>query len=116
MATEIYHRYGLLSAMCLVVLLAWPMHADPRRRAIVPSPLEPAAEWLAEHAIPLETTEPTGNNDDLAPLAAIVGDAHVVALGDGTFGTHEFFTTKLRMLQFLVERMGFDVLVMAGSY
>src|SRR5262249_9788487 len=85
-------------------------------RAVAHPPPEAATDWLAKHAIPLATTEATGNVDDLAPLASIIGDAHVVGMGDATHGTHEFFTTKLRILRFLVERMGFDVLAMEGSY
>src|SRR4051794_17466834 len=93
-------------ALLLVVFLASTTYAAPRHRAVAPPPPEPAADWLAKHAIPLATTEATGNVDD-APLASIVGGAHVVGLGDATHGTHQFFTVKLRMIQFLVERMGF---------
>src|SRR5947207_1802451 len=83
-------------ALLLSLVLASPLSAAVHRRAVAHPPPEPAADWLAKHAIPLATTEATGNVDDLAPLASIVGDAHVVGLGDATHGTHEFFTTKLR--------------------
>jgi len=108
--------------ICAVIILvaaalACPAFAAPRRHAATP-PLtsEAAARWLDAHAIPLATTEAAGGLDDLAPLAGIVGDAAVVGLGDGTHGTHEFFTTKLRILQCLVERMNFDVLAVEGSF
>src|SRR5258708_7050704 len=100
----------------LSFLAATSTHAATRRRAVAHPPPEPAADWLAKQAIPLATTEATGNVDDLAPLASIAGGTHIVGLGDATHGTHEFFTTKLRIVQFLVERMGFDVLAMEGSY
>src|SRR5436190_20413104 len=103
-------------AVLVALLLASSLYAAPRRRPVSPPPPDPPAGWLARHAIPLATTEATGNVDDLAPLAGIVGSAHVVGLGDATHGTHEFFTTKLRIVQFLVERMGFDVLAMEGSF
>src|SRR5258705_10192687 len=103
-------------ALLLSLYLASPLSAATHRRAVAHPPPEPAADWLATHAIPLATTEATGNVDDLAPLASIVGGTHIVGLGDATHGTHEFFTTKLRIVQFLVERMGFDVLAMEGSY
>ena len=103
-------------ALLAALLLTSAVYAGPRRRAAAPPPPEAPAEWLAKHAIPLATTEATGNVDDLAPLAAIVGDAHVVGLGDPTHGMHEHFTAKLRIVQFLVQRMGFDVLAMEGSF
>lgn len=103
-------------ALLLALLLACPAAAATRHRAVAHPPPEPPADWLAKHAIPLATTEATGNVDDLAPLANIVGNAHVVGLGDATHGTHEFFTMKVRLLQFLVERMGFDTLAVEASF
>lgn len=106
-----------LALVLSAVLLASPAFAASRRRAVTPPPAgESAAQWLDRRAIPLATTEAIGGLDDLAPLAQVVGNAAIVGLGDGTHGTHEFFTTKLRLLQFLVERMGFDVLAMEGSF
>jgi erythromycin esterase len=102
-------------AVAVALLFASSLYAAPRRRAAAP-PVETPADWLSRHAIPLATTEAVGSLDDLAPLATIVGNAHVVGLGDATHGTHEFFTTKLRIIQFLVTKMGFDVLAMEHSY
>lgn len=43
------------------------------------------------------------------PLKEIVGDARIVALGEATHGTREFFQLKHRMLEFLVTEMGFSI-------
>jgi len=90
--------------------------AAPRHRAALPPPPGPPAAWIEARAIPMATVEPVGGVDDLAPVAGPGGKPSVVALGEGTHGTHEFFTAKLRILRFLVERMGFDVLAMEASY
>jgi erythromycin esterase len=66
-----------------------------------------AVAWLKEHAIPLATAEAGSGFDDLAPLREVVGDARVVALGEATHGTREFFQMKHRLLEFLVTEMGF---------
>lgn len=42
----------------------------------------------------------------------MIGNARIIALGEATHGTREFFQTKRRLLQFLVEQMGFDALAM----
>ena len=91
--------------------------AAPRQRAVHPrpQPAEPAA-WLALVAHPLATTEAVGTLDDLQPLRGIIGEAAVVGLADGTHGTHEYFTTKLRIIQFLVTQMGFDTLALEGTF
>ena len=102
--------------LIVLLLISSTAFAGARRRPASPVAPEPAAQWLDKHAIVLAATEATGNLDDLAPLASIVGNASVVGLGDGTHGSHEFYTTKLRMLQFLVQQKGFDVLVVQGSF
>ncbi len=102
----------------IALLLLWPalVFGEPRRHAVAPPrELEPAV-WLSVHAHPLATTEAVGDLDDLAPLREMVAGAAVVALADGTHGTHEYFTTKLRIIQFLVMQMGFDALAIESSF
>jgi erythromycin esterase len=71
--------------------------------------------WLAKNAIPLGTVDARSGFDDMLPLQRVVGDAHVVGLGEATHGTSEFFRLKHRMLEFLVERMGFTVFAREGN-
>jgi erythromycin esterase len=73
-----------------------------------PAPDEVVA-WMKQHAVPLTTVEPGHGFDDLEPLKAWIGDAHVVFMGEATHGTREFFQFKHRMLEFLVEKMGFNI-------
>src|SRR5262249_46460001 len=47
---------------------------------------------------------------DLAPLAAIIGDARIVLLGEPSHGDGTAFLAKTRLIAFLHQRMGFDVL------
>lgn len=94
-----------LLAIALLIPLTAP--AQTRHRATLPPPELAPAAWLAKNAHPL---------DDLEPLRAMVGNASIVALADGTHGTHEYFTTKLQLIQFLVTEMGFDTLAIEGSF
>ena len=64
--------------------------------------------WLRETAIPFDTTDPNSDLEDLMLLKELIGNARIVALGEATHGTHEFFEMKHRMLRFLVEEMGFN--------
>ena len=63
--------------------------------------------WVASVARPFATDVPSSGFDDLAEIGAIVGNARVVAFGEGTHGTREFFRMKLRAFEYLVERQGF---------
>ena len=46
----------------------------------------------------------------------IVGDARIVALGEATHGTAEFFRMKHRLFEYLVERKGFTVLAFEANW
>ena len=64
-------------------------------------------QWLTQNTVTLSGTDPTQRVDDLQPLASMVGTAHIVGMGEGTHGTREFFLMKHRVLEFLVQQMGF---------
>ena len=84
-------------------------------KANSPAPSEVTA-WIRANAIPLMTCEAGHGFKDMEPLKKVVGDAHVVALGEATHGTREFFQFKHRMLEFLVSEMGFTVFGIEASY
>jgi Tol biopolymer transport system component/erythromycin esterase-like protein len=76
------------------------------------------AAWLAEHAIPLDMIEPARTHEeagaataDLAFLAELLGDARIVDLGGSNFGSHEALAVRHRIVQYLVEVLGFDTLI-----
>jgi erythromycin esterase len=72
-------------------------------------------EWIRNHATELATVEPGRGFEDLEHFRAIVGDARVVALGEGTHGTREFYRLKHRLIEFLVREMDFDVFAIEAS-
>jgi erythromycin esterase len=79
------------------------------------SPPEEVVGWLRANAIPIRTTQAGQGCEDLAPLKSVIGNARVVALGEATHGTREFFQLKHRMLEFLVEEMGFTVFAIEAT-
>ena len=72
-------------------------------------------EWARKNAIPLKTVEPQGDNEDMTPLKNVIGKARIVALGEATHGTHEFFKMKQRLFEFLVEQMGFTIFALEAN-
>jgi erythromycin esterase len=84
-------------------------------------PLPPAlreaiVSEVRTRAIPFETMTAGSGFDDLAALDGIIGDARIVALGEATHGTAEFFRMKHRLFEYLVERKGFTVLAFETTW
>lgn len=61
---------------------------------------------LRDAAVALSTTDPDAPLDDLAAFGDSVADAAVVALGEATHGTREFFELKARLIRYCVEELG----------
>lgn len=66
-------------------------------------------EWTRSHAIALKTVEAGHGFDDMEKLGKTVGNARIVALGEATHGTREFFQLKHRIIEFLATNKGFTI-------
>jgi erythromycin esterase len=78
--------------------------------------MPPAArQWVAANAIALKAVTAGNGFEDMNRLRGVVGDARIVALGEATHGTREFFLFKHRMLEFLVSKMGFNLFAIEAS-
>jgi erythromycin esterase len=77
--------------------------------------LRAVRRWIKHSAIPVRTVFAGNGFKDLLPLIKIIGPAHLVALGEATHGTREFYQFKHRMLEFLVTEMGFTVFSIEAS-
>jgi len=81
-----------------------------------PSRQQNLVYWLRSHAIPLTTVEAGCGFADLLPLKPVIGSARIVALGEATHGTREFFQVKHRLLEFLVTEMGFTTFAIEANW
>ena len=73
--------------------------------------------WLAAHASPLRTLEFSDTDDrDLAPLAKAIGDRRIVLLGEQTHGDGATFQAKARIIRYLHQKLGFDLLVFESGF
>ena len=70
-------------------------------------------EWLSHNAVPIRSIDPTIGDDnfaDLKPLMTAIGKSRIVTLGEQSHGDGATFLAKARLIKFLHQRMGFDVL------
>ena len=74
--------------------------------------------WLKRNAIPLKNIDPNDEDfSDLEPLGEVIGDARIVQLGEETHGDGATFYAKTRLIKFLHQKLGFDVLAFeSGLY
>jgi erythromycin esterase len=72
-------------------------------------------DWAKKNAISVKTVEPGSGFTDLEPLKRVIGAAHLVFLGESRHDTHEQARFKHRMIEFLVEKMGFSAFVLEES-
>jgi erythromycin esterase len=83
-----------------------PPAADPER-----------VRWVAEHALAVRSLEPAEEDfSDLMPLVGVIGKARVVQLGEATHGDGATFLAKGRLIRFLHQVMGFDVLAWESGF
>ena len=75
-----------------------------------------AADWIRKSAIGLRSLQAGSGFADLGHFRSALRGVRVVALGEATHGTREFFQAKHRMIEFLVRQMGFRTLALEVQY
>ena len=74
-------------------------------------------EWLRKHASPLRTLDFAASDDrDLEPIGRAIGSARVVMLGEQSHGDGANFAAKARLIRWLHQRHGFDLLVFESGF
>ncbi|HEV7780974.1 MAG TPA: erythromycin esterase family protein, partial [Chitinophagaceae bacterium] len=71
-------------------------------------------QWLNDNTTSIKTVDAaqfgtTPYEEDLSFFKSLVGDARIIALGESTHGTSEFFRLKHRVLEYAVNNMGVRV-------
>lgn len=82
-----------------------------------PPPADPRVAWLRDESIPIRSIAPgDGDFSDLQPLRAVLAGTRVVVLGEATHGDGNTFLAKSRLVRFLHQEMGFDVLAFESGF
>ena len=117
------HLPVLIRSLCLVaaLVLTEGCQEDAAVGTVPQRPLpilppDPVPAWLDANVLPFDGTHLSLPHTDIEFLRDIVGDARIVALGEGTHGTRHFFEMKARILRFLVEEMGFNTFAIEATW
>ncbi len=71
-----------------------------------------SVQWLLSNAVEVRTVDPADEDfSDLQPLKGLIGDSRIVHLGEPSHGDGTAFLAKVRLVKFLHQQMGFDVLI-----
>ncbi|HEY8023372.1 MAG TPA: erythromycin esterase family protein [Burkholderiaceae bacterium] len=90
----------IITCFTLAACSAWAMAADRMKPGISPiHSINPAQRHF----------------EDLAPFGVAVGNARVVVLGEQTHGEGDVYSLKVRLVEYLHEAKGFNVLVMESG-
>ena len=78
-------------------------------------------DWLVKNSIPFHSPLPFYNEnelkkDDFTFFKEAIGNSKIVALGESTHGTSEFFTLKHKILQYAVVALGFRVFALEDHF
>jgi len=110
MASDVaVRRYFALGGLVLELLVGPTLPGQATKSPSSISVPSEVTSWFKSAAIPLDSTSPESGLDDLRRMESTIGNARIVAMGEATHGTREFFQLKHRMLEFLVEKKGFTV-------
>jgi erythromycin esterase len=115
------------SITVLIMIVAWAFGIRWRHlqtlRLIFPEPMLLSAqekaevhEWLQNNTLPLKTIEAGSGFEDMMPLRAMIGDAHIVSLGESAHLNGSFYKVKHRLVEFLVSEMDFTVFAMEAPF
>ncbi len=85
-------RFRFLLAWFVLELLVSQIGLGQVTRVPSETPVsKEVSAWFKSVAIPIDSTSPQSGLDDLRSLQSTVGNARIVALGEATHGTREFF-------------------------
>ena len=78
---------------------------------------KPIQAYVTQHQVQLRSVDPTQSDySDLSIIGEAIGDARIVMLGEQDHGDAPAFLAKTRIIQYLHEKKGFNVLAFESDF
>ncbi len=106
------YRFFLSQAWIVTLGLASALAADEPDGAKIARRIA----WLRDNTTVVTTLAPDADPSDLRPLIDAIGTARVVQLGEANHGDGATIEAKARLIRFLHQEMGFDVLAWEAGF
>lgn len=87
----------------------------PAGPPVAPAPTAAEVAWLRTASQPLRLAAPATEATDLAALAASLGAARLVGLGEVTHGAHEIYALHDKLTRYLIGQKGFTGLALEAN-
>jgi erythromycin esterase len=104
-------KYQLATTVLAFVLVFFPCVAvgqnDPAGQDFL--------EWARRSLSPLSTGAVVAERSDLQSLRGMIGNATIVAFGEGGHGVAEYLEFRNRLFQYLVEQLGFTTIAIESG-
>ena len=81
-----------------------------------PAATDPDVEWLRNEIIPISSPDPSLDEASFDMILEKIGDPQIVALGEGSHGTREFWQLRQKLTRYLIEKKGFSAILMEASF
>jgi erythromycin esterase len=99
-----------IRSLFLVLMTAWPALSSAQSHA-------ERRSWLASNVAPVRSLDFSDTNyADLAAIGRAIGNRRVVLLGEQGHGDGTTFEAKARVIRYLHEKLGFDLLVFESGF
>jgi len=73
-------------------------------------------KFIQNHVHRINGICPGDDFDDLKPLSDVMGNARVIAFGEGAHFMKEFWTIRQRLFKYFHQRHGFDLFAMEFGF
>lgn len=108
---------GMNPFQSLMVPIALICIGSPLASADVSQKSDSRVAYLRAHTVKIRSISPADRDfSDLEPLRAAIGSRRVVMLGEESHHDGATFLAKTRLIEFLHERMGFNVLAFESGF
>jgi erythromycin esterase len=101
---------SLILALILVQLLNTGCRKTPEEKT------DPDIDWLRNELVAISSADPAVNEPSFDAILAKIGDPQIVALGEGSHGTREFWQLRQKLTRYLVEKKGFSAILMETGF
>ena len=93
-----------------ILLTAIPLCLVAEESLVDKKELENRLNFMKENVVPLKSDSIDHDFDDLMPLKEKIGDSRIVMIGEESHGHGSSMVMKARLVRFLHEEMGFNIL------